>query len=121
MNPSGVSSRVTRRNVSPPEGQASVSKKQKKDSSFPSVFFDPKPSNFECDVPAGISAYQGRAFRHHFMHDRESMRTEHTGRVAPYHVEYISYGPVTEAQRASIDELCLMPSGNYLPKLSRNC
>ena len=101
--------RATRKNVSPPEGPPREVKKQRKHegSRFPVAIYEAKPENFGRDVPSGLSAYQGRAFCHHFTSDRQDMRTVRTGRVAPYHAEYMACAAITDNQKASIDALCL--------------
>ena len=34
--------------------------------------------------------------------------------MAPYHAAYRSFAPISEAQRASIIELCRLPNGNFI-------
>ena len=37
-----------------------------------------------------------------------------TGRVAPYHAAYRDFASITDGQRSSIDELCLLPNDTYI-------
>ena len=90
----------SRKTTSPLPG-AKVSKRQRKETSQPratghhpasnrlrDAVYDAKGENFGNNSPGGLSGHQGCAFQHIFSQDRAQLRTERTGRVAPYRAQY---------------------------------
>ena len=101
--------------MSPPEGTRALKKHKRNEvAQFPVCIYDAKPENFSKDVPTGVLGFQGRAYTHHFNTDRQQMRTEHAGRVSPFHAEYMSCPTLTNTQKALIDALCLLTDGIYM-------
>ena len=113
--PASPQGRGSRRKTSPPEGSRS-SKKHKRNEGpqFPLGVLDDRANNFGGVAPPGALGFQGRAFQHHFNTDRQGMRNEHTGRVAPYHAPYQSLPTLSEGQTTAIAAVCQLQDGVFL-------
>ena len=113
--PASPQGRGSRRKTSPPEGLRS-SKKHKRNAEpqFPAGVLEDRSANFSQNAPSGSLGYQGRAFMHHFNTDRQGMRTEHHGRVAPFHAAYQSVPTLSDGQIAAIVALCQLTDGIFI-------
>ena len=113
--PASAQGRGSRRKTSPPEGSRS-SKKHKRnvEPQFPAGVLEDRSANFSQNAPSGSLGYQGRAFMHHFNTDRQGMRTEHHGRVAPFHAAYQSVPTLSDGQTAAIAAICLLTDGIFI-------